>query len=716
MASWCLPRNLSTAFLKAITDGTLAPDRLMQMTSAERRAEFGKILGDDNAREVNAQFEAKMLLKDQKAGLVNWAKKIGGLTEPARRDILAQIGKLDRVLNPEEEHAFLEDLAAKKLGVSVTADEAKEIFQLSQKAEQLRAEATTASANPDPVVRDAAYTAYGRAKLDLFDKIAEMKPGGETFAHQAINLLNLPKSALTSVLHWSAPFVQGWGMISTKQWWNGLGQMFQYFASEEKYRDLEGYIVGHPDYELARDGKLGLTHLGDRLTTREEAIQSSLLEDANLWLQKSTGVPNLIGAWSRSFTGFLNYVRFNRFTQLLDAARSAGEDVSPGSKVVSDLASVVNNFTGRGALGEADKYATIGPVLNAVFFSPRKIVATIEMFNPVMYARLSPIARQAAIRQLAGSLIATGSVLTLAKIAGATVNFDPRSSDFAKIDIAGEKLDMTGGNASYARLLARVATNQALTRNGDISNEVMVHGHGLPTRAGAAANFMLGKLAPVAATLADMLFGSNAMGGPFNLTQQLRDEFTPIVIDSYLKDAGNNPDWQVSALPALSALLGVGLESPEPPMSESGRDPFGNKIPGVDAILGISPGALGTPGTWFNDPVVKEARKVGVFLKPVSDKINGVPLNAQQLDDYARIGGRLAHARLEEIMAMPGWSSVPVAGQRATMQSAIRKQHDTAAAIVKMQSVGGPNDIAKISSDAKRAKAALRAPTPEPVG
>src|SRR6185437_13278231 len=148
---------------------------------------------DDNAREVNAQFEAKLLLKDQQRGLVTWARKIGGLTEATRRDMLAQINRLDKVLQPEEEQAFLEDLAAKRLGVSVTAQEAREITELAQKAEALRAQITAAGEGDYRVgYTEKAATAYGVALQRLIDKIDSLKPGGRTFQNAVLNILNLP--------------------------------------------------------------------------------------------------------------------------------------------------------------------------------------------------------------------------------------------------------------------------------------------------------------------------------------------------------------------------------------------------------------------------------------------------------------------------------------------------------------------------------------------
>ena len=697
MAAWCLPPSLASKFLAALKDGTLSPDKLLAMTSEERRAAFAEHVGEEFAKNVNSEFETKMLLADQKAGLISWAKKTGGLTEAARSDIIATINKLERVLDPEEERDFLSDLAARKLGVSVTSQEAKEIFQLAQKAEQLRTAINDAGdGNYRAGWTVETGTAYGRAQQALLDKIESLKPNGQTVQNALAQVLNAPKAALTSILHFSAPFVQGWGMISTRQWWSGLAQMFQYFADEGNYQNLQAYIVGHPDYAIAKDARLGLTDLTDRLSTREEQMQSTLVEQLNNWISEKTGAPNLVRASSRSFTGFLNYVRFNRYTQLLDAARLSGEDVSLGSRTSHDLASVVNNFTGRGELGKDDKFAGIAPVLNGLFFAPRKVVATIEMFNPVAYVRLSPTARMAAIRQLSGSLIATGAVLTLAKLGAAQVNFDPRSSDFAKVNIGGEKFDMTGGNAAYLRMLARIATGQALTQHGQISENVMVHGHQLPTRAGAFINFVMGKMSPVASTIADALFGKDAAGRAFDLPDKLRDEFTPIVINSFIQFAMNNPDDTAAYLPALSAFLGVEMESPLPPASHNGMNVWGDPLPGMG----------GSPPSWRNDPVNKEAERIGVRLDFPMNKIRGVPLTPSQFDQYVQTSGRLAHMRLEQVIQSQGWSAVPEVTKAKTMRSIIRSARDAAATGIMIQSQGSSNDIIKKAADAKMAASA----------
>ena len=62
--SFCLPKKYISTFLAKVGDGTLDPATLAQKTSAERRQLFSDTLGPENAREVNALFEEKLLLKN----------------------------------------------------------------------------------------------------------------------------------------------------------------------------------------------------------------------------------------------------------------------------------------------------------------------------------------------------------------------------------------------------------------------------------------------------------------------------------------------------------------------------------------------------------------------------------------------------------------------------------------------------------------------------
>ena len=117
---FCLPKESAKDFIAALRGGKIVPEKLMDMSSAERRTFFEGLVGKENALDVNTLFEAKLLLKDQKRGLVAWAKQVSGIKEATRKDILTKIEKMEKVLSPESERAFLKDLTEKRLGTEVT--------------------------------------------------------------------------------------------------------------------------------------------------------------------------------------------------------------------------------------------------------------------------------------------------------------------------------------------------------------------------------------------------------------------------------------------------------------------------------------------------------------------------------------------------------------------------------------------------------------------
>jgi hypothetical protein len=137
--SYCLPKEFAAKFLKALQDGTIDTDALASMkSSAERRAVFERVVGKEDAPHVTALFESKLLLKDQQRGLESWVRSLVGVKAAVRRDMLAKVARLDKVLTPSDEHGFLADLAEQKLGTAVTEDEAKNITGLAKAAQKAR--------------------------------------------------------------------------------------------------------------------------------------------------------------------------------------------------------------------------------------------------------------------------------------------------------------------------------------------------------------------------------------------------------------------------------------------------------------------------------------------------------------------------------------------------------------------------------------------------
>lgn len=677
--NYCLPPKLVGAFLSKLRDGTISPEKLTGMTSGERRKLFAEFLGDEHAQEVNAALESKLILKDQQRGMINWAKQVAGLSETRRAGLIDKINRMEKVLSPGEQKEFLADLAAQKLGVAVTEDEAKQILNLSKVAQEKR---DAAQVNPGPET----WTAYGLSKMDLDDLLNALKPKSKSWSEVLVDAANAPKTLETGFLHFSAPFVQLWGMISTGRAWEGIAQMGSYFADESNYRNLIGYIVGHPDYPVAVRAGLSITRLGEKLSAREEAFQSSMIERLNEYAKEKTGVPNVFRASGRAFTGTLNYVRFNRFTDLLEAARLNGEDVSAGSKASKDLAAVVNDFTGRGSLKTFGLNDSNQAALNLLFFAPRKIAATVQMFNPVRYLdpNISATARQAAFRQMTGSLMATGVVLNLAKMAGFKVDFDPRSQDFLKPQIGGVKFDLTGGSAIWARLLARLVSNQEVTSRGKLIE--LGQGFKPKTRADLILDYTRGKLAPTAAAFADWLYGRDQVGRPFSVSQELKERLTPIVMNNFIEFFQSNADHSVALLPVLAGIFGVGVESPLPPQGKYKYTVWGqdNSKPWEDRPA---------------DPVTDAYARLGKSPGYPPEKLRGVKLTPEQYEEYQKSYGQLTYRAISHVVTMPGFQKLPASRQ----EELIRKQHAAAARAATDRFLAHHHELIPKIVEAKRA-------------
>jgi len=375
--TFCLIKPLAERFKQMIKSGKIDIDKLMDMTSQERNQYFKDIFGEDRiAKEVNALFESKLLLKHQKTGLVNWAKQITGIKPEVKNTLIDRIIKMKEILKPETEQAFLQDLVSKRLGTDITLLEAKKIADLSEKITSLENWKTKNE-----------RVAYGRAKMNLNEYVNSLNPKK---ANLITNVAGVPRSLMAS-LDLSAPLNQGWGMISRKQFYTNLGPMLKAALNKDNYLDLQADIITRPNYKSAKKAGLRLTDLSEKLEMREEQFMSSLLDK----------VPG-IAASQRAYTGFLNKLRMDVFDDLVKKAERNGEDVGIGSKVLEDIAKVVNNFTGGAKVGKVEGAV---PILNAAFFSPRKIASTLNILNPRNYIdpKISATARRAAIRNLVGS-------------------------------------------------------------------------------------------------------------------------------------------------------------------------------------------------------------------------------------------------------------------------------------------------------------------------
>ena len=574
MAKFCLTRQTKDNFKKALKDREIDPVKLAGLSSLERRSFIEKYVGKENAQNINALFESKLLLKNQKAGYITWAKKVTGITPEVKQDIISRIERLDKVLNPKEEEQFLQDLASARLGVEITQEEAKKISELSNKVSELR----------DKTDKTKSDIKLGRAMLDVTDYVNSLS--GKK-ADLLTNIAGVPRSVMAS-LDLSAPLNQGWGMISRKRFYTSLGTMFKSAVSKNAFRDLQAEIITHPVYNEAKKAGLRLTNLGDKLEMREEQFMTTLFDK----------VPG-ISASQRAYTAFLNKIRIDSFNDLIKKAEVAGEDVTLGSKTNEDLANAVNDFTGGARVGKVEGAV---PLLNAAFFSPRKITSTVNMLNPINYVnpKISKTARLERTRNIIGSLALTIGIIALySLLTGKEQEADPTSSDFGKIRSGNTRLDVSGGNATYINIISRLITRRIKSSTGE-SKEL---GSKIGETSGAKliGQFLRYKLSPNASLLIDAITGENAIGQKKTILESVIDRFKPMFSSSVIELLKSDTDGKFGF--SLGALFGGGLNTYPDPNIKSKVIPEGKKTSNKDLIEYIKTyaEALGTdPETVFN--------------------------------------------------------------------------------------------------------------------
>lgn len=197
MARLCIPQETSKRLLSALKAGEFSIGALTEMTSEQRNKLFKKYMRKDEAQMVNGLFE-RALVSPQKQALKNWAERVltGDRQGPKYKNVMRKIQQLDEVgmLNPESSDSFLRDLVAEKLGVTVTAEEAKNISALTKELETL----DTADKFGLPTL------AYLKKRRELNEYLASIEPTPQlrilTSTIARGNLLFSIKSPMTNII------------------------------------------------------------------------------------------------------------------------------------------------------------------------------------------------------------------------------------------------------------------------------------------------------------------------------------------------------------------------------------------------------------------------------------------------------------------------------------------------------------------------------------
>ncbi len=359
-----------------------------------------------------------------------------------------------------------------------------------------------------------------------------------------LNVINVPR-ALKASFDISAPFRQGLalGARHPRMFAKEFGPMLKSFRSEGAYQDVMDDIVSRPTFGQMQKAKLALTDL-EGLSLREEQFMSNLAERIPI---AGRGVRGS----GRAYTAFLNKFRADAFDHYLQAAESQGLDITDEA-LLKSIASWVNHATGRGSIKKLE--SAMVP-LNALLFSPRLLASRLQLLNPVYYAKLDPFARKQALRgmaQLGGALSLT---LWMAKMAGAQVGLDPRSTDFGKVKLGDTRIDVAGGFQQYLVLGSRLATQQSVSTTTGATTD-LAGGFAQQSPETVLRRFGRQKLAPVPAYLYDLASHETFTGDPFNPALEAGKLVVPLGWEQTYETAR---DYGIGAAAASYGLGSVGF-------------------------------------------------------------------------------------------------------------------------------------------------------------
>jgi hypothetical protein len=295
-------------------------------------------------------------------------------------------------------------------------------------------------------------------------------------------------------------------------------EMFKQLASEKYHNQFMANIKSQEWYPALKASKLAITEVDGKYNAREEMFVSNWIDA--IWeypakLVEKAIDQNKVSDWwkrinpykaaNRAYTGYLNSMRILRFLDGAKHLEAQGKTFESNPEEFKAWASYVNNATGRGGLGPLENSAKH---LSLVFFSPRKMMSTINLFSPWTFAyfgMMPKTVRHKAIMDYASSLaiLTTVAILWEAAIKAGDddeedrgIFWNPNSSDFMKPKIGNTRIDLFGGRQQVAVSFSRLITGEFVDSHGKTTKLGERFGKDINTHQDVVTKFFSNKLAP----------------------------------------------------------------------------------------------------------------------------------------------------------------------------------------------------------------------------
>lgn len=395
------------------------------------------------------------------------------------------------------------------------------------------------------------------------EAVLNKEGGWNKFKREIPDIINLPRTLMSS-FDMSMPLRQG--IIQTVSHPVIAGKAFKdmhkAFVSPKAYEEMKFQLSQRPNAELYKDTKLHIPALEieykpKNLSVREDGFVSRFLQTTKIPVLKQVGAG--VKMSERAALTYLSKIRADVFDMYAGELQKAGITPQKDAASYKALADWVNVSTGRGEYGAFERFA---PTASALMFSPRLLKSRIDVLNPVTYLRMPKEVAVMAMKDVLKFGTAVAGLLTLAKIGGADVETDPRSTDFAKIKVGNTRLEVTGGIQPIVRFATQFATGQRKKFDGQILNM----DNSSPYAGNRWENLLRfgeGKLNPHASLVVDVLRGQNYIGNDITFNDEVLSRITPLYLqDAY--DAAVQEGMIKAASIAVPSFYGVGTNTYPP--------------------------------------------------------------------------------------------------------------------------------------------------------
>jgi hypothetical protein len=256
---------------------------------------------------------------------------------------------------------------------------------------------------------------------------------------------------------------------------------FRELGSEKVEREQLANLKAQPYYPIMKASGLSIQEPNAKLGERDDALQASVIN--KIWdfamlpikyinpkAYEVAVKANPYRAGERAYTGASNAIRVQMFLDFAIALEKKGITFEDSPELYKIAANTANNMTFRGRLRFAEPIAA---QLNMLYFSSRKVTASLSLVNPAYWVDLgvrNPIVAKQALLKMA-TFIGVATSVTLALQAFSDDDdeeqnpdmFNPYSSDFMTYRIGNTRLNFFGGLGGNLVLFARFLTGNYKT-------------------------------------------------------------------------------------------------------------------------------------------------------------------------------------------------------------------------------------------------------------